>query len=76
MLHFFFAIFSVVTTTLSGILSVAIILAGYFSWPAIIASLIAGAILSLSATYVILKQMDWTDPDEKHGTQKEWWYRR
>ena len=40
MLHFFFAIFSVTTTTLSGILSVAIILAGTFSWPAIIAAMI------------------------------------
>jgi hypothetical protein len=76
MLHFFFAIFSVVTTTLSGILSVAIIVAGYFSWPAITAAMVLSAIVSLPVTYFILKQMDWTDPDEKHGTQKEWWYRR
>jgi NAD-dependent oxidoreductase involved in siderophore biosynthesis len=76
MLHLFFAIFSVVFTTLSGILSVAIIVAGYFSWPAMIAAMIPSAIAALPITYIILKQMDWTDPDEKHGTQKEWWYRR
>ena len=38
--------------------------------------MILSAIAALPITYLILKQMDWTDPDEKHGTQKEWWYRR
>jgi hypothetical protein len=76
MYHFFFAIYSVTFSVLSGTLVVAIIVAGYFSFPAMIASMIIGAILSLPLTYIILKQMDWSEPDERHAAKKDWWYRR
>ena len=76
MYHFFFAIYSVTFSVLSGALTVAIIVAGYFSWPAVIAAMVIGAILSLPLTYIILKQMDWSEPDKRHAAKKDWWYRR
>jgi Kef-type K+ transport system membrane component KefB len=76
MYHFFFAIYSVVFTTLSGILLVVIIVAGYFSWPAMIAAMISGGILSLPITYKILKQMDWSTPDPRHAAKPARWYIR
>jgi hypothetical protein len=76
MLHFAFAIYSIVFSVLSGTLVVAIIVLGYFSWPSIIAAMIVGAILSLPATYAVLKQMDWSEPDKRHAAQKDRWYIR
>lgn len=76
MLHFAFAIYSITFSVTSGAFAVAIIVAGFFSFPTMIGALIAGAVISLPLSYFILKQMDWSEPDEKHGTQKEWWYRR
>ncbi len=76
MYHFAFAIYSIVFSTLSGALAVAVIVMGYFSWTSMIASMIVGALISLPATYAVLKQMDWRKPDEKHGKPKDWWYIR
>ncbi|WP_298860776.1 hypothetical protein [uncultured Sulfitobacter sp.] len=76
MIHFAFAIYSIVFSTLSGALVVAVIVAGYFSWTSMITSMIVGAIISLPATYAVLKQMDWSEPDEKHGTPQDRWYIR
>jgi hypothetical protein len=38
--------------------------------------MIVGAILSLPATYAVLKQMDWSEPDKRHAAQKDRWYIR
>ena len=43
MLHFAFAIYSIVFTTFS----VAVIVMGYFSWTSMISCIIAGAIISI-----------------------------
>jgi|SaaInl0LU_22_DNA_1037365.scaffolds.fasta_scaffold122906_2 hypothetical protein len=76
MLHFAFAIYSIVFTTLAGVLSVAVIVIGYFSWTSIISCMIAGAVFSLPLTYAVLKQMDWSEPDEKHAAKRGRWYIR
>lgn len=76
MLHFAFAIYSIVFSTLAGALSVAVIVMGYFSWTSMISCIIAGAIISVPAAYAVLKQMDWSEPDEKHAAQKDRWYIR
>ena len=76
MIHFAFAIYSIVFSTLSGALVVAVIVAGDFSWTSMITSMIVGAIISLPATYAVLKQMDWSAPDETHAAQKDRWYIR
>ena len=76
MYHFAFAIYSIVFSTLSGALVVAVIVAGYFSWTSMITAMIVGAILSLPLTYAVLKQMDWSEPDEKHAAKRDRWYIR
>ncbi|WP_299415689.1 hypothetical protein [uncultured Sulfitobacter sp.] len=76
MIHFAFAIYSIVFSTLSGALVVAVIVAGYFSWTSMITSMMVGAIASLPATYAVLKQMDWSEPDEKHAAKQDRWYIR
>ncbi|MGB5864818.1 MAG: hypothetical protein WBG95_11000 [Sulfitobacter sp.] len=73
MIHFAFAIYSIVFSTLSGVFVVAVIVMGYFSWTSMISSMIAGAVLSLPLTYAILKQMDWSEPDPKHNAKKDRW---
>ncbi len=76
MLHFAFAIYSIVFSVLSGALAVAVIVAGYFSWPSMIGAMIAGALISLPATYAVLKQMDWSRPDPKHEAEPDRWHIR
>ena len=76
MLHFAFAIYSIVFSTFSGAFVVAVIVAGYFSWTSMITSMIVGAIIALPATYAVLKQMDWSEPGEKHAAKKDRWYIR
>lgn len=76
MLQFAFAIYSMTFSVTSGVTAVAIILAGYFSFPAMVAAMIFGGIISLPLTYKILKQMDWSEPDEKHAARKDRWYIR
>jgi hypothetical protein len=76
MLHFTFAIYTITFSTLAGALTVATIVMGYFSWTSMIACMVAGAILSLPATYAILKQMDWSTPDPKHAAKPTRWYIR
>ncbi len=76
MIHFAFAIYSIVFSVVSGSAVVAIIVAGYFSWPSMITAMILGALLSFPIAYAVLKQMDWSEPDEKHAAKKDWWYIR
>ncbi|MCX7567303.1 hypothetical protein OS189_13200 [Sulfitobacter sp. F26169L] len=76
MYHFAFAIYSVVFSTISGFLAVAIILAGYFSWTSIITALIIGGIVALPVTYAVLKRMDWSEPDKGHAAREDRWYIR
>jgi hypothetical protein len=76
MIHFAFAIYSIVFSTLSGTFVVAVIVAGYFSWPTMITSMIAGGLLSLPITYAVLKQMDWSEPDKRHAAKPDRWYIR
>jgi hypothetical protein len=76
MLHFAFAIYSIAFSVLSGTLAVAVIVAGYFSWPTMIGAMIAGALISLPATYAILKQMNWSEPDKRHAAKPDRWYIR
>lgn len=73
MIHFAFAIYSIAFSTLSGTFVVAVIVAGYFSWPTMIASMIAGALISLPITYAVLKQMDWRKPDPRLEAKKDRW---
>ncbi|WP_299028118.1 hypothetical protein [uncultured Sulfitobacter sp.] len=76
MIHFAFAIYSIVFSTLSGTLAVAVIVAGYFSWTSMITAMIVGAIISLPATYAVLKQVDWSEPDKRHAAKQDRWYIR
>ncbi|UWR21968.1 hypothetical protein [Sulfitobacter sp. S190] len=59
MIHFAFAIYSVVFTTLFGVATVALILAGYFFWTPLLAAGGLAALASLPATYAVLRAMDW-----------------
>jgi peptidoglycan/LPS O-acetylase OafA/YrhL len=76
MLQFAFAIYAIVFSVVSGVMAVAVILAGYFSFPTMIAAMIAGALLSFPVTYAILKQMDWRVPDKRHDAKPECWHIR
>ena len=76
MYHFFFAIYSITFSVISGTLVVAVIVAGYFSWSTVIGALIAGAVISLPLSYFILKQMDWSEPDKRHAARPDRWYIR
>jgi len=76
MYHFFFAIYAVVFSVLSGAIAVAIIVAGFFSFPTMIGALIAGALISLPLSYFILNQMDWSEPDKRHAAKQDRWYIR
>ena len=76
MYHFFFAIYSITFSVISGTLVVAVIVAGYFSWPTVIGAMIAGALLSLPIAYKVLKQMDWSEPDKRHAARPDRWYIR
>ncbi|UWR26019.1 hypothetical protein K3757_16445 [Sulfitobacter sp. S223] len=76
MLHFAFAIYSIAFSVTSGAIAVAIIMAGFFSFPTMIGALIAGALISLPLSYFILKQMDWSEPDKRHAARPDRWYIR
>ena len=65
MLHFAFAIYSIVFSVISGALVIAVI-----------GALIAGAVISLPLSYFILKQMDWSEPDKRHAARPDRWYIR
>ena len=71
MLHFAFASTSSAT---SGIIAVAIIVAGFFSFPTMIGAFIVGALISLPLSYFILKQVDWSEPDKRHAAKPDRWY--
>jgi len=76
MIHFAFAIYSIVFSVISGSLAVAVIVAGYFSWTGMIGAMVVGAILALPITYAVLKRMDWSEPDEKHAAKPDRWHIR
>ena len=76
MIHFAFAIYAITFSVLSGVLMVGVILAGLFSWTYILTAMTLGALLSLPATYIILKRMDWSQPDPTHAAKPERWHIR
>jgi len=59
-----------------GTLTLAVTIAGFFSYPTMIGALIAGALISLPLSYFILKQMDWSEPDNLHAAKSDRWYIR
>lgn len=76
MIHFAFAIYAIVFSVLSGVLMVGVILAGLSSWTSILIAMALGALLSLPATYKILKRMDWSQSDPKHEAKPDRWHIR
>ncbi len=76
MLHFAFAIYSIIFSVVSGVAVVAVIVAGYFSFPTVITAMIIGALLSFPIAYGVLKQMDWREPNKRHAAKPDRWYIR
>lgn len=76
MIHFAFAIYSIVFSVVSGSMVVAVIVAGYFSFPTVITAMIAGGVLSVPIAYAVLRQMDWREPDKRHAAKPDRWYIR